>query len=69
MQHRFITSIQIDLLRVLYENHLIPFGFQLIERDGRVSKLRRRDPQYKKLIKSDLVYLEDSPDYCDRDDE
>ncbi|XP_055324287.1 protein Wnt-1-like [Sitodiplosis mosellana] len=42
---------------------------KLIERDGRVSKLRRRDPQYKKLIKSDLVYLEDSPDYCDRDDE
>lgn len=43
--------------------------FQLIERDGRVSKLRRRDPQYKKLIKSDLVYLDESPDYCDRDDE
>lgn len=51
---------------------LFPIVFiliQLIERDGRVSKLRRRDPQYKKLIKSDLVYLEDSPDYCDRDDE
>lgn len=43
--------------------------FQLIERDGRISKLRRRDPQYKKLIKSDLVYLEESPDYCDRNDE
>lgn len=44
-------------------------AFQLIERDGRPSKLRRRDPDFKKLIKSDMVYLEDSPDYCERNDE
>ncbi len=39
---------------------------QLVERDGKASKLRRRDPELKKLIKSDLVYLDESPDYCER---
>ncbi|CAD7076966.1 unnamed protein product [Hermetia illucens] len=38
---------------------------KLVQRDGRPAKLRRRDPDHKKLIKSDLVYLEDSPDYCE----
>lgn len=42
---------------------------QLIERDGKPSKLRRRDPDLKKLIKSDMVFLEESPDYCERNDE
>lgn len=40
--------------------------FQLVERDGKSAKLRRKDPDHKKLIKSDLVYSEDSPDYCER---
>lgn len=42
------------------------FDFQLVERDGKATKLRRRDPELKKLIKSDLVYLDESPDYCER---
>ncbi|KAG4071536.1 hypothetical protein HA402_011690 [Bradysia odoriphaga] len=39
---------------------------KLVERDGKAAKLRRRDPELKKLIKSDLVYLDESPDYCER---
>lgn len=41
-------------------------SLQLVERDGKAAKLRRRDPELKKLIKSDLVYLDESPDYCER---
>lgn len=45
------------------------FILQLVEREGKTPKLRRKDPDLKKLIKSDLVYLEESPDYCERNDE
>ncbi|XP_055382776.1 protein Wnt-1-like [Condylostylus longicornis] len=38
---------------------------KVVERDGKPSKLRRRDPLMKKLVKSDLVFLEESPDYCE----
>lgn len=42
---------------------------KLTEREGKTPKLRRMDPERKKLRKTDLVYLEDSPDYCERNDE
>ena len=44
-------------------------NIQLIDRIGKTPKLRRRDPDHKKLIKSDLVYIEDSPDYCEKNEE
>lgn len=42
---------------------------KLVEREGRPWKLRPKDPDHKKLIKADLVYFDDSPDYCERNDE
>ncbi len=41
----------------------------MVQRDHKPSKLKPRDVDHKKLIKADLVYIEESPDYCERNDE
>lgn len=35
---------------------------------GRIKKLRAASPDFKKPNKTDLVYLDDSPDYCEKND-
>ena len=40
-----------------------------VEKDGRIIKLRRKDAQFKKINKFDLIYLGESPDYCDENEE
>jgi wingless-type MMTV integration site family 3 protein len=40
-----------------------------VEKDGKIIKLRRKDAQFKKINKFDLIYLGDSPDYCEENDE
>ncbi|XP_065078761.1 protein Wnt-1-like [Ochlerotatus camptorhynchus] len=39
-----------------------------VENKGVIKKLKRKDSQYKKVNKSDLVYIAESPDYCEEND-
>nr|XP_029728406.1 protein Wnt-1-like [Aedes albopictus]XP_029728407.1 protein Wnt-1-like [Aedes albopictus] len=39
-----------------------------VENKGVIKKLKRKDSQYKKVNKSDLVYIADSPDYCEENE-
>lgn len=41
---------------------------QPVENKGVIKKLKRKDSQYKKVNKSDLVYIADSPDYCEENE-
>lgn len=42
---------------------------KLVERRrGRLKKLRAISPDLKKPNKTDLVYLDDSPDYCEKNE-
>lgn len=55
-----------EALGALYEgaSHV-----KMVQREHKPSKLKPRDIDHKKLIKADLVYIEESPDYCERNDE
>lgn len=42
---------------------------QMMRKDGKPPKLRPKEMDQKKLMKTDLIYLTESPDYCERNDE
>lgn len=50
----------------LYQNYEGASHVKFVER--RKKKLRAVSPDMKKPIKTDLVYLDDSPDYCEKND-
>lgn len=47
------------------------FGFylQMMRKDGKPPKLKPKETDQKKLMKTDLIYLTESPDYCERNEE
>lgn len=53
----------------LYSRYEGASHVKLVERRrGRPKKLRAISPDLKKPNKTDLVYLDDSPDYCEKND-
>lgn len=56
------------LLEKIFIKKLFFITPQPVENKGVIKKLKRKDSQYKKVNKSDLVYIAESPDYCEEND-
>lgn len=41
----------------------------MMRKDNKLPKLKPKESDQKKLMKTDLIYLTESPDYCERNDE
>lgn len=41
----------------------------MMRKDGKPPKLKPKEADHKKLMKTDLIYLTESPDYCERNEE
>ena len=44
-------------------------SLQIIRKDGKPPKLKPKEADHKKVMKTDLIYLSESPDYCEKNEE